>query len=653
VIGPPRRRRSRYHDSATWQEPDAIWTRFAELLARVRCDLPFVGLDIALLSASYMIALVIRFNGSVPHHNWQQFLGYLPVALLVHLGANWICGLYGRIWRHAGVEEARRVLLSGAVSLVVLLVATFALGRLMPLSVLIVGNLLGTMLLGATRFQSRLLALHRRTTYTGGLRIAVLGAGEEAAGAVREMLDDPRSGLIPVLVLDDDPHTRGRTLRGIPVVGRISDLPVLAYRYGVHQALLAVGSADPAFVQQAADAAERAGLPLKVLPPATERVGGRTVSDIRDMRIDDLLGRHQVKTDLCAVEALVRGRRLLITGAGGSIGAEIVRQVARYGPAELILLDHDETHLHDAAASANSAVTTQALVDIRDSRAVQAAFAWHQPNIVFHAAAHKHVPLLEDHPCEAALTNVIGSQNVIDAAMAVAVERLVFVSTDKAVRPASVMGASKRIGEYLVVAGAPPAAQWCAVRFGNVLGSRGSVVPTFMQQIAAGGPVTVTDARMTRYFMSVEEAVQLVLQAAALSDGGEIFMLEMGQPVRILELAQRMIRLSGLAVGNDIEVRITGVRPGEKLAEELAEIEEQATPTPHPSIVRLRPLPVDAATLRQGVAALQHLASVRDHERAAEALRELAARRPVQIDLDAGRLWVDEQAPIQLSPQGR
>jgi FlaA1/EpsC-like NDP-sugar epimerase len=508
------------------------------------------------------------------------------------------------------------------------------------------------MLLGATRFQSRLFALHRRTTYTGGLRIAVLGAGEGAASAVREMLDDPRSGLIPVLVLDDDPHTQRRTLRGIPVVGRIADLPVLAERYGLHQALLAAGSADPDFIRRAADAAERADLPLKVLPPAAERVGGRTVRDLRDLRIEDLLGRHQIKTDLGAVEALVRGRRLLITGAGGSIGAEIARQVARYRPAELILLDHDETHLYDAAASTGDAVT-QALVDIRDVRAVQAAFGWHRPNIVFHAAAHKHVPLLEDHPCEAALTNVIGSQNVIQAAVSVAVERFVFVSTDKAVRPASVMGASKRIGEYLVMTGAPPSAKWCAVRFGNVLGSRGSVVPTFMHQIATGGPVTVTDARMTRYFMSVEEAVQLVLQAAALSEGGEIFMLEMGQPVRILDLAQHMIRLSGLSVGSDIEVRITGVRPGEKLAEELAETEEQASATPHPSIVRLQPLPVDAATLRQGVAVLEHLASVRDHEMAREVLRELAVCRAEPIDPDGGQVRVNGNDAVQLTPPGR
>jgi FlaA1/EpsC-like NDP-sugar epimerase len=246
---------------------------------------------------------------------------------------------------------------------------------------------------------------------------------------------------------------------------------------------------------------------------------------------------------------------------------------------------------------------------------------------------------------------VIGSDNVIGAAASVGVERFVFVSTDKAVRPASVMGASKRIGEYLVVAGAPSSAKWCAVRFGNVLGSRGSVVPTFMQQIATGGPVTVTDARMTRYFMSVEEAVQLVLQAAALSGGGEIFMLEMGEPVRILDLAQRMIRLSGLAVGSDIEVRITGIRPGEKLAEELAETEEQASATAHPSILRLQPLPVDESMLWQGVAALEGLASLRENEKTARLILDVAAGRLLDDVAGSGPVRLNGHGTAELTRQ--
>jgi FlaA1/EpsC-like NDP-sugar epimerase len=603
----------------------------------MRCDLPFVALDIALLSAAYLVGLILRLDGRVSQHYWLKFRGFLPAAILVHLGANWAWGLYGRIWRHASVEEARRVLLAAATSFVALNVVNSVTGHPMPLSVLAFGNVTGMLLMGGTRFQSRLFAWHRRVGYSSGLRIAILGAGEAGGIAVREMLDDPRSGLIPVLVLDDDPHKQGRSLRGIPVMGCIAELPELSDRHNIHQALLAVRSADRDLVRRSADAAERAGLPLKVLPPPEERMGGRSVRDFRELRIDDLLGRNQVETDLCAVAELVRAKRLLITGAGGSIGAEIARQVARFDPAELILVDHDETHLYDAAAGTGDRAI-QVLVDIRDARALQATFDSYQPEIVFHAAAHKHVPLLEDHPCEAALTNVVGSQNVIDAAAATVVERLVFISTDKAVRPTSMMGASKRVSEYLVVTAAPVASKWCAVRFGNVLGSRGSVVPTFMHQIAMGGPVTVTDARMTRYFMSVEEAVQLVLQAAALSAGGEIFMLEMGQPVRILELAERMIRLSGLAVGTDIELRITGARPGEKLTEQLAETEEESFPTAHPAILRLQPLPVEGQELRRAVNLLEYLASLRDDDRVGQLLHDLAARRPVGLAFDDDEL---------------
>jgi FlaA1/EpsC-like NDP-sugar epimerase len=625
-----------------WEEPEPVpfAVRVARVVARLRCDWLFAALDVTLLSASYLIALVLRFDGLVPPHVWFQFSRYLPLAVAIHLGSNGLCGLYGRLWRHASVEEARRVLLAGAISLLTLLLITVAAGRRMPISVVVVGSIFGTMLLGATRFQSRLFALHRRALAPSGLRVAILGAGEEAAVVLRAMLDDPRSGLVPVVILDDDPRKQGRSLRGVPVAGRIAELPKVADHYGLHQALVSADPADRAVLHQAAEAAEKADLPLKVLPSVAERVGSRTVRELRDLSIDDLLGRDQIETDLHAVGELLRGKRLLVTGGGGSIGAEVARQVARYSPAELVLLDHDETHLYDVAGSVEFP-TTQVLADIRDHRTVEGVFALYCPEIVFHAAAHKHVPLLEDHPSEAALTNVVGTRNVIDAAASSRVDRLVFISTDKAVRPSSVMGASKRIGEYLVMNGAPPSARWCAVRFGNVLGSRGSVVPTFMRQIANGGPVTVTDPRMTRYFISLEEAVELVLQAAALSEGGEIFMLEMGHPVRIIELAERMIRLSGLAVGRDIEMRIIGSRPGEKLVEELAEPEEERSLTGHSSIVRLEPLDVDIEVLRARVRLLEHLAWIRDDEQVRTGLHQLAGCRPPSIDLNLSRLALD------------
>jgi FlaA1/EpsC-like NDP-sugar epimerase len=296
-----------------------------------------------------------------------------------------------------------------------------------------------------------------------------------------------------------------------------------------------------------------------------------------------------VQTDLASVRQLLSCMRVLVTGAGGTICSEIARQVAAAGPGELLLLEHDETHLHELMATLEPGVrTTPLLCDVRHREHVLRVFLQHRPEIVFHAAAHKHVPLLEAHPCEAVKTNVMGTRNLVDAAVMAGTERFVFVSTDKAVAPSSVMGATKRLGEVMTLSSGGENRSFSAVRFGNVLGSRGSVIPTFVRQIETGGPVTVTDARMTRFFMSIPEAVQLVLQTAALSTGGEIFMLEMGEAVRIIDLATRMVRLSGYRPGADIEIRVTGVRPGEKLEEELRMPSELPSPTSHPSIVALR-----------------------------------------------------------------
>jgi FlaA1/EpsC-like NDP-sugar epimerase len=357
-----------------------------------------------------------------------------------------------------------------------------------------------------------------------------------------------------------------------------------------------------------------------------ETVGGRvSVRDIRDLRIEDLLGRQQVETDLEAVAAMLRGRRVLVTGAGGSIGSEIARQVASFGPASLVLLDHDETHLHDAVMSLDEfrEELTEAtglidlvaaemqletvLADIRDRERVFGVFVRHQPEIVFHAAAHKHVPVLEHHPAEALATNVLGTANLADAAVANGTERFVLISTDKAINPVSVMGTSKWLAEQVVRSLQNGHSVLCAVRFGNVLGSRGSVIPTFFRQIARGGPVTVTDPNMTRYFMSVQEAVQLVLQAAALSTGGEVFTLDMGEPVRILDVAERLIRLSGRIPGRDVPIAITGVRPGEKMAEDIVAPNEEQLPSGHPAIVVSRPPVPNRAVVHRALAELEYL----------------------------------------------
>jgi FlaA1/EpsC-like NDP-sugar epimerase len=367
--------------------------------------------------------------------------------------------------------------------------------------------------------------------------------------------------------------------------------------------LLAIPSAHAEVIREVAELCQSAQVTLKVVPSVREIVGGRvTAGDIRDLRLEDLLGRKQIETDLEAVRSILHGRRVLVTGGGGSIGSEIARQVATFGPSALCLVDHDETHLHDALADLDPACGAEAvLADIRNQDRVLAVFMRFRPEVVFHAAAHKHVPLLETHPEEALHTNVMGTANVADAAVATGVSRFVLISTDKAIRPASVMGASKWFSEQIVRSLQGGGCTFCAVRFGNVLGSRGSVVPTFLRQIARGGPVTVTDPSMSRYFMTVQEAVQLVLQAAALSLGGEVFTLDMGEPKGILDLAEKVILLSGRVPQQDVKIAIVGQRPGEKLAEDVIESAEEQIPSEHPSIIISRPPVPDPAVLRQAL----------------------------------------------------
>ncbi len=569
----------------------------AVVASRIRAGIVFVLLDAICVVAGYGLAEVAYFRHKAPVHYLQSFSVFLLVAVVVTLLSNRIFGLYGRMWRHAGADEARQLMLSTAVTLAVLL-AFWPVGRLyrVQLVPLVFGCMFAAAGMGVLRFHSRLFAWQRGSKRFG-LRVAVIGSRDTGAAAIREMLRSPGAGLVPVAVFDDDPRAHGLSLLGVPVVGTIEDIPDAASRYTIQQVLLAIPSAPPELVERALRASEAVGVSMKILPGVKDMINEpahvAALRQAREPRIEDLLGRTPIPTDLGSVRRSLAGHRVLVTGAGGSIGSEICRQVASLDPTLLVLLDHDETHLHDTAATVLGSCE-QALVDIVDRAAVEEVFERYRPEVVFHAAAHKHVPVLEEHPLEAAKTNVIGTLNVVDAASLVGCRRFVQISTDKAVRPASVMGASKRLAEQVVLARAPDDAAYCTVRFGNVLGSRGSVIPTFARQISQGGPVTVTDPRMTRFFMSVEESVQLVLQASVLSSGGDIFMLDMGVPVRILDLAERMIRLSGLQVGIDIPIEITGIRPGEKLSESLRTPDEQVLSTSHPHINRLVPIQASA-----------------------------------------------------------
>ncbi len=595
--------------------------RVAVAASRVRAAFLFVILDAVTVVIGYGVAEVTYFRDRAPSGYVIHFSEFLAVAVLVTILSNRCYGLYGRMWRHAGADEARQLLLSVATILAVL-IAFWPVGRyldirLVPPIVVVVGCMFSAGGMGIIRFHSRLFAWQRGSKRLG-LRVAVIGSRDAGAAAIREMLRSPGAGLVPVAVFDDDRNAHGLSLLGVPVVGDISEIPKATSRYTIQQVLLAIPSPSPELVDRALRASEAAGVSMKILPGVKDMLDEpnhlAALRQAREPQIEDLLGRTPVPTDLESVRRSIEGRRVLVTGAGGSIGSEICRQLSILDPGELVLLDHDETHLHDTAATIGGP-SRQALVDIFDREAVFEAFEQYRPEVVYHAAAHKHVPVLEEHPLEAAKTNVFGTLNLVDAAAMVGTRRFVQISTDKAVHPSSVMGASKRLAEQTVLAHAPEGGAYCTVRFGNVLGSRGSVIPTFARQIAQGGPVTVTDPRMTRFFMSVEEAVQLVLQASVLSEGGEIFMLEMGVPVKIIDLAERMIRLSGCQVGIDIPIEICGMRPGEKLNEVLSTPDEEIFGTSHPYINRLVPIKAEREEFAADLEELE-LATLRRDKRA-------------------------------------
>ncbi len=624
----------------------------AQSAARVRADVSFALVDALIIAMAYVVGLVARFmdgTGSTTDW-WHGFWVVLPVIVLLHLFANVVFGTYGHVWEYASVAEARRVGFASAAAgltlAVGLLVADDALGmdRPIPISVVMLGTLFSLLGLGAIRFRPRVFSFQRSDKRGAPVRGLIVGTGHPAAVLARQAGNlDPELEVMGFVDIERSGPS-SRRLVGLPVWCGIQQVPDLVRLHKVQQVIVAT-SASEAMLRDLVDACMSVDVALKIVPDLNALFKGSRPS-IRNMEYRDLLPRPAVQTDLAPVEAMLRGRRILVTGAGGSIGSEIVTQCLGIEGATVIALDNDETHLHDAAAGweASGFSPVDILCDVRDSRRLAAVFDEYRPQIVFHAAAHKHVPILEKHPDEAVKTNVGGSANLIACAEKFGVERFVLISTDKAVDPASVMGATKRIAEMLGQAAASRAKGtiFAAVRFGNVLGSRGSVVPTFLRQIESGGPVTVTDPRMTRYFMTIPEAVQLVLQAGALADGGEGVVLDMGEPVRIMDLASRLIRLSGLVPGRDIAIEVTGIRPGEKLEEVLSTGPLQ--PSRHPQISQATVGHPDEAYLLEELEMLRDLADSGEREAVRDTLTRLTnvvapqpegrpMRNPVTLDV--------------------
>jgi FlaA1/EpsC-like NDP-sugar epimerase len=608
------------------------------IVAHVRRDVPLAFLDMVAVVVAYLVPLVLRFEGSVPAGYWGSFWTVLPLVVAIHLAFNLMFRLYGHMWRYASIQEAQRVIAATMAAGVIIVAGNEVAGRMgilaleeqlrpLPLSVAVFGVFLALLGFGAVRFQSRLFAFRRREEGPEPKRVLIVGAGDAGEMVLKDIVRNRALGLRPVGLVDDDRRKRGRRLHGVAVLGARGDIPDLVARHGVEQIILAIPSARGDVVRDVVAACEQADVMLKVLPSVRDIVGGRvSVRDVRELWIDDFLGRQPVETNLEEVRNILAGKRVLITGAGGSIGSEICHQVVGFEPAELLLLDHDETHLYDVSRSLRNRIEPQILLaDIRNRERIHTIFTRHRPEVVFHAAAHKHVPFLESHPEEAFHANVMGTANLADMARAAGSERFVLISTDKAIRPTSVMGASKHIAEQILWAlGGREDCRFSAVRFGNVLGSRGSVIPTFFRQIARGEPLTVTDPEMARYFMSVREAVQLVLQAAALSTGGEVFTLSMGEPITIIDLAKRVIRLSGRIPEKDVMISIVGARPGEKLVEEIVDDSEESVPSAHPSISVSRPIPPHPGQLRRSLRELENLAANGHSEDLSERMKALA-----------------------------
>ena len=598
--------------------------RVANTASRFKNDLPLALLDIFVCAGVYLLLIAVRFDFQMPPHYWDEIRVFIPVACVVSVGCNAAFGAYGRTWRHASIDEALRLVAAGALAGVIL-IGSFVWGKdRIPLTVLIAGPFIVTFLYGMVRFQSRLFAYKRNTFKGGGVRVAVVGGGQAGAAAIREMQQNAGMGLMPEIVIDDDKSLRWRTIHGVPIVGGIDELPDAIVDHAISQILLAITDAEPEIVSHVAELADEADIPVRVLRASSSWAHGMPrMTDIRALDIEDLVGRHQVEISSDPMRELLHGKRVLITGGGGWIGSEIARQVARFGPAQLVLLDHDETHLHDAVQGLAGAVDV-ALTDIRDRKVLEAVFERVQPEVVFHAAAHKHVPILEEFVCEAVRTNVFGTINVLDACRKVGTRHVVCISTDKAATPNAVMGASKWVAEQALLDRAPDEG-WCAVRFGNVLGSRGSVIPTFQRQIKAGGPVTVTDPRMTRFFMSTDEAVRLVLHAAATSTSKNLLALEMGEQVNIYSLAERMVRLCGLHPHSDIEILITGLRPGERLDEAVVGPAETSAPAGDGApVLVISPVHLGHDELAAGLCALERQVAEGDDDGARATLLGLA-----------------------------
>jgi len=558
-----------------------------------------------------VIPFILRFydTGSLDRQ-LREYSIVAPFVSLIFISSFYVFKLYHRAWAYAGTGELMAVAQAVTAGSLGVIALTYFISSTLPRSIMILSWAFIILLVGGSRLAWRVLVEHQKgNSRRPGKRALIVGAGDAGVLVARE-LKNQNGGLAPVGFIDDDPDKQRLSILGLPVLGKREQIPSVVKRRDVALIIIAMPSVDGLIIRELVQICRSTPAEVKILPGVYQFLEGHvSVSYLRPVQLEDLLHREPVSVDLQEIAGYLKGETVLVTGAGGSIGSELCRQVAGFSLKKLVLLDHGENGIHDVWLELKErhpeAPLTAEIADIRDRPRIDYVFQKHRPAVVFHAAAHKHVPLMERHPDEAVKTNVFGARNLAEAADRAGVKVFVMISTDKAVNPSSVMGATKRMAELLVQQlDRLSETRFCAVRFGNVLGSNGSVVPIFERQIKNGGPVTITHPEMKRYFMTISEAVSLVIQAGAMAEGGEIFILDMGQPVKIVDLARDLIRLSGLDPDKDMAIKFTGIRPGEKLSEELLTPSEGATATRHRRIFTARPLPVDMDALETELARL-------------------------------------------------
>lgn len=599
----------------------SIAGRYGNLVLAYR-SFVVIGTQLILILAANVTAFELRFEGEIPPEYAQVMWDQMPAVLLIFGSGLWAFGIQQGLWRYVGLYDLGKIISASLVSAAVFYTVIHLAGGIKeyPRSTIVLTGVLNGLYLAGIRLAVRGFREWIRVVSPGARRVLIVGAGNAGELLVRDMLSDGGYNCCPVGFVDDDPVKRKMKIHGVPVVGTIAELKQVTDRLEAHEIIVAIPSASTTVMQSILAASAGGTAPIKTLPNIKNLLGDLvSLQHVRPMNLDDLLQREPIQTDRQELYPLISGKTLLVTGAGGSIGSELCRQIAQYAPRSVVLFERYENALHslmlELTAKFPAVRILPVIGDVTVPDRVTEIFRQTCPDIVFHAAAHKHVPLMEMNPKEAIRNNILGTHVVAEASLNRGVDRFILISTDKAVNPSSVMGATKRIAEHVMQEfNHTSRTKFTVVRFGNVLGSNGSVVPLFSDQIRNGGPITVTHPEIKRFFMTIPEAVQLVLQASVIGRGGEVFVLDMGEQIKVVDLARNMIVLAGLVPGKDIDIVFNGLRPGEKLYEELFEGHEQVEPTTHPKIRRAIGTPVPIGELSDWLQSLQSNLPKRDEE---------------------------------------